>query len=98
MAIDNARIHEEQRKAKADLEALINVSPVGVLVFDAKTGDLVSVNEETRRIVGRLNTPGRSLNQLLEVMSLRTMDGRDIPLDELPTAKALRSGGDGARR
>ena len=92
MAIANARIHEEQRKAKADLEALINVSPVGVLVFDAKTGDLVSVNEETRRIVGRLNTPGRSLNQLLEVMALRTMDGRDIPLDELPTAKALRSG------
>ena len=92
MAIANARIHEEQRKAKADLEALINVSPVGVLVFDAKTGDLVSVNEETRRIVGRLNTPGRSLNQLLEAMALRTMDGRDIPLDELPTAKALRSG------
>ena len=25
-------------------------------------------------------------------MSLRTVDGRDIPLDELPTAKALRSG------
>ena len=92
MAIANARIHEEQRKAKADLEALINVSPVGVLVFDAKTGDLVSLNEETRRIVGRLNTPGRSLNQLLEVMALRTVDGRDIPLDELPTAKALRSG------
>ena len=92
MAIANARIHAEQRKARADLEALINVSPVGVLVFDAKTGDLVSVNEETRRIVGRLNTPGRSVNQLLEVMSLRTMDGRDIPLDELPTARALRSG------
>ena len=92
MAIANARIHEEQRKAKADLEALINVSPVGVLVFDAKTGDLVSVNDETRRIVGRVNAPGRSLNQLLEVMALRTVDGRDIPLDELPTAKALRSG------
>ena len=92
MAIANARIHEEQRKAKADLEALINVSPVGVLVFDAKTGDLVSVNDETRRIVGRVNAPGRSLNQLLEVMALRTVDGQDIPLDELPTAKALTSG------
>ena len=92
MAIDNARIHEEQRKAKADLEALINVCPVGVLVFDAKTGDLVSANGETRRIVGRLNAPGRAIDQLLEVMALRTVDGRDIPLDELPTAKALRSG------
>ena len=92
MAIANARIHEEQRKAKADLEALINVCPVGVLVFDAKTGDLVSANGETRRIVGRLNAPGRAIDQLLEVMALRTVDGRDIPLDELPTAKALRSG------
>ena len=92
MAIANALSHRAERQARADLEALINVSPVGVLVFDAKTGDLVSVNEETRRIVGRLNAPGRALNQLLEVMSLRTVDGQDIPLDELPTARALRSG------
>ena len=92
MAIANALSHQAERQARADLEALINVSPVGVLVFDAKTGDLVSVNEETRRIVGRLNAPGRALNQLLEVMSLRTVDGQEIPLDELPTARALRSG------
>ena len=92
MAIANALSHRAEQQARADLEALINVSPVGVLVFDAKTGDLVSVNEETRRIVGRVNAPGRALNQLLEVMSLRTADGQDIPLDELPTARALRSG------
>ena len=92
MAISNALSHRAEQRARADLEALINISPVGVLVFDAKTGDLVSNNEEARRIVGRLNVPGRSLNQLLEVMNLRTVDGRDIPLDELPTAKALRSG------
>ena len=92
MAIANALSYRAEQRARADLEALINISPVGVLVFDAKTGDLVSSNEETRRIVGKLNAPGRSVKQLLEVMSLRTMDGRDIPLDELPTAKALRSG------
>ena len=92
MAIANALSHRAEQQARGDLEALINVSPVGVLVFDAKTGDLVSVNEETRRIVGSLNAPGRALNQLLEVMSLRTVDGQEIPLDELPTARALRSG------
>ena len=92
MAIANALGYRAEQQARASLEALINVSPVGVLVFDAKTGDLVSVNDETRRIVGRLNAPGRALNQLLEVMSLRTVDGQDIPLDELPTARALRSG------
>ena len=92
MAIANALSYRAEQQARADLEALINISPVGVLVFDAKTGDLVSNNEETRRIVGKLNAPGHALNQLLEVMKLKTVDGRDIPLDELPTAKALRSG------
>ena len=92
IVINNARMYEEEKRAKADLEALINISPVGVMVFDAKSGDLLSRNEETRRIVGKLNAPGRSLSQLFEVMTLRTADGHDIPLDELPTAKALRSG------
>ena len=92
MAIANALSYMAEQQARADLEALINISPVGVLVFDAKTGDLVSSNEETRRIVGKLNAPGRSVKQLLEVMTFRTADGRDTPLDQLPTAKALRSG------
>ena len=91
-AIFNARRYSAEQQAKADLEALVNISPVGVLVFDAATGDLVSSNDETRRIVGRVNAPGRSLSQLLEVMTLRRPDGSDIPVDELPTTKALRQG------
>ena len=91
-AIFNARRYRDEQQAKADLEALVNISPVGVLVFDGKTGDLVSANDETRRIVGRLNAPGRSLQQLLEVMALRKADGSDIPVDELPTTKALARG------
>ena len=59
MAIVNARYSDEHR-ARADLEALINISPVGVLVFDAKTGDLVLLNQESRRIVRGLRAPGRS--------------------------------------
>ena len=92
IVINNARTYEQEKRAKADLEGLINISPVGVLVFDAKNGDLLSRNEETRRIVGKLNAPGRSQSDLFEVLTLRTVDGHDIPPDELPTAKALRSG------
>ena len=92
VAIANSRVLSTARQARADMEALVNVSPVGVLVFDAKTGDLLSVNDETRRIVGKLNAPGRSLNQLLEVMALRRVDGSDIPIDELPTMKVIRNG------
>ena len=91
-AIFNARRYRAEQEAKADLEALVNIAPIGVLVFDGKTGDLVSANDETARIVGRLNAPGRSLRQLLEVMALRRADGSDIPMDELPTMKALARG------
>ena len=34
MAVTNARRYGEEQRAKADLEALVNTSPVGVLVFD----------------------------------------------------------------
>ena len=91
-AIFNARRYREEQQAKADLEALVNISPVGVVVFDAETGDLVSANDETRRIVGKLNNPGRSLSQLLEVITLRRPDGTDIPVEELPTTKAVMQG------
>ena len=91
-AISNARRYRDEHQARADLEALINISPVGVLVFDGKTGDLISANDETRRLVGNLNAPGRSLRQLLQVMALRRADGSDIPINELPNVKAYRRG------
>ena len=91
-AILNARRYRQEQQARADLNALVNISPVGVLVFDGKTGNLVSANDEVRRMVGRLNAPGRSLNDLLQVMALRRADGSDIPVEELPTVKALARG------
>ena len=91
-AIVNARRHRQEQQVRADLEALLNISPVGVLVFDGKTGDLLSANDETRRLVGKLHAPGRSLGQLLEAMPVRKADGSDIPMEELPIVKALRGG------
>ena len=92
MAIVNARRYSDEHRARADLEALINISPVGVLVFDAKTGDLVSLNQESRRIVRGLRAPGRSQTEILSVLTFRRPDGREIPLAELPTQRALKSG------
>ena len=92
MAIVNARRYSDEHRAKADLEALVNTSPVGVLVFDAKTGDLVSLNQEARRIVRGLRAPGRSQAEILSVLTFRRPDGREIPLAELPTERALKSG------
>ena len=50
MAIANARTHREKRRTLADLEALVETSPVGIVVFDAETGALRTVNHQAGRL------------------------------------------------
>jgi len=88
-AIANARAHREESRARADLETLIETSPVGVVVFDGPTGELVSFNREARRIVDAVNTPGYALARLLETITCRRADGREVALAEFPLAQLL---------
>ena len=92
LALANARQYRNEQRARADLEALIDTSPVGVVVFDAQSGQLVSLNREASRIVGDLLRPGHSLEQLLEVLTFRRADGREVSLEEFPLAQALSTG------
>ena len=48
-AVANAHKHRGEQRARADLEALVDTSPVGMVVFDARTGNPVSLNREARR-------------------------------------------------
>ena len=81
-AIANARKHQDEVQAKADLAALIDTSPVGVVVFDAPSGRLVSHNQEMRRIAGDLCTPGATVMELLDAVTMRRTDGRRILPEE----------------
>ena len=90
-AVANARSHRNEQRARADLEALVETSPVGVVMFDAQTGTPVRLNREARRIVEALRMPGRSVEDLLDVLTLRLADGREVALDQLKTAKTLRA-------
>ena len=90
-AIANARTYRAERRTRADLEALIETSPVGVVVFDAGTGRPVSLNREARRIVESLRMPGRTAEELLGILTCRFADGREIALDKFPLAQALSS-------
>ena len=92
LVIANARRHREEQRTRTDLETLVNTTPVGVLVFDAKTGGVVSVNREARRIVSDLCAPGGSAELLLEVLTFRRFDGREVSLEEFPLALALSTG------
>ncbi len=92
MAIANARRHREERRARTDLETLIDTSPVGVAVFDAATGAPVSFNREARRIVDSLRNPDQSPEHLLETMTFTRADGREVSLREFPMADLLSIG------
>ena len=90
-AIANARTYRAEQRARADLEALVETSPVGVAVFDAATGGLLSLNLEAKRMMGSLSEPGQTPEQFLENLACRRADGREIRLDELARAEELQN-------
>ena len=69
-------------RVRSHFEALIETAPVGAVVFDARTGDVLSINQEAKRLVEGLRMPGHTTEQLLEVLSFRRADGRDFALGE----------------
>ncbi|MCY3801050.1 MAG: ATP-binding protein [Chloroflexi bacterium] len=89
LAIANARRHREERRARADLETLIDTSPVGVVVFDAVTGAAKSFNREARRIVDILRNPDQTPEDLLEELTFGRADGTEVSLKEFPIAQLL---------
>ena len=78
LVIVNARRYRDEQRARARLETLIDTSPVGVAVFDARTGAPLSFNREAVRIVESLRDPDQRPEHLLEVLSYRRADGRNI--------------------
>ena len=92
LVIANARRYGDEQRARADLEALIDTSPVGVVVIDARTGDAVSFNREAARILEDLRTGDRTTEQLLEVVTIQRADGREVSLEKHSLAQALSTG------
>ena len=88
-AIANARTHRDERRARADLETLIETSPVGVVVFDGRTGKPMSINREVRRVIEALDLPRQSPDELLKMITCRRADGREVNLAEFPLAQQL---------
>ena len=91
-AISNAREFEAVQRRKTDLKALIDIVPMGVIVFDAKSGRLLVANHECQRMVDDLQLPGASFERLPEVAWFRRADGREVSFSELPTSRVMQSG------
>ena len=92
MVMANARRYRDEQRARNDLETLINTSPVGVAVFDGRSGTPLSFNREAARIIDALRNPDQPPEHLLEVMTIRRADGREISLEELSMPQALSAG------
>ena len=88
-AIANARTHREVERARADLAALVETSPVGVVVLEAGSGRVASVNREAHRIVEEIRTPGAPPEQLLGVLTCRRSDGQEVSLADRPLARLI---------
>jgi DNA-binding response OmpR family regulator/signal transduction histidine kinase len=89
MAIANAQAYRDEHRARADLEALVDTSPVGVAVFDGETGELVWFNREGRRIVADLDPSGGSPQAVLRAMTVMRADGEEFSFAEFPLTRAL---------
>ena len=92
LVISNARAYREERRARADLETLVDTSPVGVVVLDAHTGMPVSFNREAMRIVAGLLDEEQTAAELLDVVTCVRGDGREVSLREFPLSELLGSG------
>ena len=88
-AIANARTHRDERRARTDLETLVETSPVGVVVFDVRTGRLVTVNREARRITEGLRSPDGPIEELLQTVRWRRGNGPEVALAEYPLVQQL---------
>ena len=99
IAIGNALRYQEERRAMDELEterrrleALVESSPVGVMVVDAATRTFASVNQEAGRILGMSPEPGSTLVRYHEVAIYRRTDGKKYEDQERPLARVLDRG------
>ena len=89
MALTNARRYGDEQRAKADLHALVNTSPVGVLVVDAASENVVMANREARRLIGIGPEQGPISVADLAQLRYKRMDGSNTVLEDLPFERAL---------
>ena len=91
-AIINARRFERERRIKTDLKALVKIAPVGLVVFDAKNGGVLTSNQECQRIGGVVGSNAKSWQETFEHVKMYRSDGRLLPVGDRPATQVLQSG------
>ena len=78
VAVTNSRAHRAEVRARADLEALVETSPVGVVVLDAGKAQPLFLNSEATRILGQLRRSDGPIDKVFEELVVLREDGRDV--------------------
>ena len=73
------RAHRDEQRARADLEVLVETSPVGVVVFDAGTARPLSLNREVRLLNSSVSGNSSSATSPSERMYPRRSSSRSTP-------------------
>jgi PAS domain S-box-containing protein len=89
LAAERGRLLELAETERRRLEALLDVSPVGVFVAEAEGGRVLLVNSEARRILGLTPVEGDTLGRYEHDIVYRRPDGSLYPTTELPLQRAL---------
>ncbi|HJV36451.1 PAS domain S-box protein [Geomonas sp.] len=84
-----ARIHEQTESDRRRLEAILETTPVGVVLFEAGTGKLSLTNRRAAAIYLE-EFDGLDLEAHLAKVKVLRPDGALFPVEELPVSRALR--------
>ncbi len=92
ITVRNARFHQTVKEALRQLETIVDLSPTGVLVIEAKTQKVLIINQEAKRIL-RLNANTGDIFPIGKTgIDSRTPDGRKIESHEPTMVRALSRG------
>ncbi|HZG44304.1 MAG TPA: PAS domain-containing protein [Longimicrobium sp.] len=86
-----AGLVERLATKRALLESVLRQLPVGVVIAEAPSGQLLMGNEQVDRIFGHGYRPSGSIGEYGEWVGFH-LDGRRVQADEWPLARALRTG------
>ncbi len=82
LSLNNAHLYRSEKKARAALKTVVDTSPVGVAVFNARSGNHRSLNREAMRIIKALDQSNRPLKEILKILTVRRADGQEMSLNE----------------
>ena len=88
-AIAKACTYRNERNARMKLEALVDASPVGVVVIDVKKGIPFLLNREANRLTDYLGLSDHTTDQILAALTFRRADGSEFTSGEALQALSL---------